>query len=78
MMTSEMAWRFDARAVERRGNRDLAEFMRRQACQCAVEGADRRARGADDDDVVPHNKTPCMARPFDSTPHLARISSGYS
>ena len=47
---------FDAGALQRRLNRDLAELMRRQIGEGPVEGADRRAGGADDDDVVLHPK----------------------
>ena len=46
--------RLDAGALQRLLDRHLAQFVGRQAAKRAVEGADRRARGADDDDVVLH------------------------
>ena len=42
----------DAGALERRLQRDRAEFVRGQRAKRAVEAADRRAGGGDDDDVV--------------------------
>ena len=39
---------------------DLAEFVRRQVGKGAVEGADRRACGTNDDDVVLHEVAPCL------------------
>ena len=53
-MTSETSPALDAGALERLLDGDLAQLVRRQAAECPVEGADRRARGADDDDVVLH------------------------
>ena len=43
--------RVDAGPLERRLDGDLAERMRRQARQRAVEGANRRPRRADDDNI---------------------------
>ena len=53
MITSETACRRSG-ALQRRLDRDLAQFMGRQVAQSAVERADRRARRGDDDDVVCH------------------------
>ena len=47
---------FDAGALERGLDRGLAELVRRQIGEGAVEGPDRRARGADNDDVVLHSE----------------------
>ena len=52
----------DAGALERLLDRDLAQFMRGQAGKRTVEGANRRAGRADDDDIVLHGKSPCMLR----------------
>ena len=46
--------RVHAGALERLLDRDLAQFMRRQARKGPVESTDRRPRGADDDDIVCH------------------------
>src|SRR6185312_15481529 len=51
---------FDAGALQRRLDRDLAELMRGEVGEGPVECADRRARRADDDDVVLHDRTPCL------------------
>ncbi len=45
---------FDAGTLQGSLDRGLAEFVRRQVGECPVEGADRRAGGADNDDVVLH------------------------
>ena len=60
-MTSETSAALDAGALERLLDGDLAQFVGRQAGKRAVERADRRAGGADDDDVVFHAETPCFA-----------------
>ena len=52
----------DTGALERGLDRDLAELVRRQVGECPVECADRRARRADDDDVVLHICSFCPAR----------------
>ncbi len=46
--------RFDAGAVQRRLDGDLAKFMGRQRRECAIECADRRSRRTDNDDIVFH------------------------
>ena len=51
MMTSDTSFGVDLGAPQRLGDRDLAELMRRHASEPAVEGADRGARGAGNDDV---------------------------
>jgi hypothetical protein len=51
---------FDARALERFRDRNLAKLVRRQIGEDAVEGADRRTRCTDDDDIVLHGKAPCL------------------
>ena len=56
MMTSETLAALDPGALERLLDRDLAQFMGRQAGKRAVERADRGAGGADDDDVVFHRE----------------------
>ena len=61
MMTSETCAALDAGALERRLDGDLAQLMGRQGRKRPVEGSDRRARGADDDDVVLHWKSPFVA-----------------
>ena len=50
-MTSSTSSGCDAGALQRRDDRRLAELVRRHVGEGAVEGADRRARGAGDDDV---------------------------
>ena len=77
-MTSATSAALDAGALERRLDRDLAELVGRQVGEGAVEGADRRAGGADDDDVVFHGKllfglAGCDAarRPCRHLPHLS-------
>ena len=54
----------DAGALERLLDRDLAQFMGRQAGKRPVERADRRAGRADDDDIVFHceNSLFCCGR----------------
>ena len=44
-------FRIDRGAAQRLGDRDLAELVRRQAGEPAVEGSDRGAGGAGDDNV---------------------------
>jgi hypothetical protein len=44
----------DTGTLQRRLDRDAAEFVGGKIGEGAVEGADRGARGADDDDVVLH------------------------
>ncbi len=56
MMTSDTRAGFDAGAVERRLDRGLPEFVGGQRRKRAVECADRRARRADNDDIVFHGK----------------------
>ena len=51
MMTSLTSLGVDLGAAQRLDDRDLAELVRRQAGEPAVEGADRGAGGAGDDDV---------------------------
>jgi hypothetical protein len=53
---------FDAGALERLADGDLAQFMGRQACEGPVEGAHGRAHRADDDDIVFHVETPFLVR----------------
>ena len=50
----------DAGALERLLDRDLAQLMGRKAAKRPVEGANRRAGGADDDDVVLHREISCF------------------
>ena len=61
-MTSDTCGAFDAGALERLADGDLAQFVGRQARERPVEGADRRARRADDDDIVLHVETPFRVR----------------
>ncbi len=49
----------DASALERLFDGRLAQFVGRQVRERAVEGPDRRAGRADDDDIVLHFMTPC-------------------
>ena len=44
-------FRIDLGAAQRLDDRDLAELVRRQAGEPAVEGSDRGAGGAGDDDI---------------------------
>src|ERR1700692_533255 len=44
--------RVDACALDRRLDRDRAQLVGRQACEVALESADRCAYGADDDDGI--------------------------
>ena len=60
-MTSDTCAALDAGALERLGDGDLAQLMGRQAGERPVEGADRRARRADDDDIVLHVETPFVS-----------------
>src|SRR5262249_6374093 len=48
----------DPGTLHRFGDGDLAELVGRKIGECSVECADRRARGAYDDDVVLHLKSP--------------------
>ncbi len=52
MITSETRAAFDAGALQRRLDRGLAEIMGWHGGERAVERADRRAGGTDDDDIV--------------------------
>ena len=54
----------DPGALQRFLDRDLAQFVGRQAGEPAIEGADRGARRADDDDIVFHcqNSLFCCGR----------------
>ena len=72
MMTSDTFGALDAGALERLLDGDLAQFVGRQTGECPVEGADRRPRGADDDDVVLHGNTPVSWR----DPSIARPKRG--
>ncbi len=56
MMTSVTRRAFDAGALQGRLNRGFAEFMGRQIGERPVKRADRRAGGADNDDIVLHPK----------------------
>jgi hypothetical protein len=54
MMTSRHLRRLDAGALEGLLDGGLAQFVRGQTRESAVEGPDRRPCGADDDDIVFH------------------------
>ena len=54
-MTSETSFPSTAGALQCGLDGDLAELVRRQVRESPVKGADRRARGADNDDVVLHD-----------------------
>ncbi len=56
MMTSLTRSPVTPGALQRRLDRRLAELVRRQIGEGPVEGADRRAGSAHDDDVVFHPK----------------------
>ena len=64
MITSDTRAPSTPGALERFLDRHLAEFVRRQAAERAVEGPDRRPRGANDDNVVLHENLldPWLAR----------------
>jgi hypothetical protein len=52
----------DAGTLERLLDGDLAQFMGREGRKGPIEGPDRRAGGADDDDIVLHLVTPFRVR----------------
>ena len=59
MITSETRGASMPARSQRGFDRDAAEFVRREICECPVECPDRGARRANDDDIVLHHKTPC-------------------
>ena len=57
-MTSRHAARLDPGTLHRSLDGDPAKLMRGQGGKRPVEGADRRAGGGDNDDIISHHGTP--------------------